>query len=116
MKALPAKTDGVALAAQATQEGHWRFVNRAGEMFTAGTPDEMKRAVSVLHPEAKAGVRLSLYVTDDTISATAPRCNALPAGTELFVVTARKAIASCAGSTAATSASSPRCAPTSSSR
>ena len=67
MKSLPAKTDGVALAAQATQEGHWRFLNRVGEVFTAGTPDEMKRAVSVLHPGAKPGARLSLYVTGDTL-------------------------------------------------
>ena len=86
VKALPAKMEGVALAAQATQEGHWRFVNRAGEMFTAGTPDEMKRAVSVLHPEAKAGVRLSLYVTDDTIFSTRAALKTLPANAELFVV------------------------------
>ena len=86
VKSLPAKTDGVALAAQATQEGHWRFVNRAGEMFTAGTPDEMKRAVSVLHPEAKAGVRLSLYVTDDTIFSYRAALKTLPADAELFVV------------------------------
>ena len=86
VKALPAKKEGVDLAAQATQEGHWRFVNRAGEMFTAGTPDEMKRAVSVLHPEAKAGVRLSLYVTDDTIFSTRAALKTLPAHAELFVV------------------------------
>ena len=86
VKALPAKTDGIALAAQATQEGHWRFVNKAGETFTAGTPDEMKRAVSVLHPEAKAGVRLSLYVTDDTIFSYRAALKALPPGADLFVV------------------------------
>ena len=114
VKALPAKTDGIALAAQATQEGHWRFVNKAGETFTAGTPDEMKRAVSVLHPEAKAGVRLSLYVTEDTIFSTAPRsrrCRPVPTCLSSM---ARRATASCAGSTAPPSASSPRCAPTSS--
>ncbi|MBX9590345.1 MAG: hypothetical protein K2X43_13645 [Hyphomonadaceae bacterium] len=86
VKALPAKGDGVALAAQATQEGHWRFVNRAGETFTAGTPDEMKRLVSVLHPEAKAGVRLAVYVPEDTIFAQRATLKGLPAGAELFVV------------------------------
>jgi hypothetical protein len=86
VKSLPAKMEGVALAAQATQEGHWRFVNKTGEMFTAGTPDEMKRAVSVLHPEAKPGVRLSLYVTDDTIFNTRAALKTLPANAELFVV------------------------------
>ena len=42
VKGLPAMADRSALAAQATQEGHWRFVNRAGETLTAGTPEEMK--------------------------------------------------------------------------
>jgi hypothetical protein len=50
LKALPDRPDGIALAAQATQEGHWRFVNKAGETFTAGTPDELKRVASVLLP------------------------------------------------------------------
>jgi hypothetical protein len=86
VKSLPARTEGVALAAQATQEGHWRFVNKAGETFTAGTPVEMKRAVSLLHPEAKADVRLSLYVTDDTIFNHRAALKALPTGAELFVV------------------------------
>src|SRR6185295_18301255 len=37
VQALPPKAEGAVLAAQATQEGHWRFVNRAGETLTAGT-------------------------------------------------------------------------------
>ena len=76
----------MALAAQATQEGHWRFVNRAGEIFTAGTPDEMKRAVSVLHPEAKAGGRRPSTLPTTPSSATARRSRTLPASAELFVV------------------------------
>src|SRR5262245_37562277 len=32
-----------ALAAQATQEGHWILVNRAGETMTAATPQELTR-------------------------------------------------------------------------
>ena len=54
VRTLPAKADGAILAAQATQEGHWRFVNRAGETFTAGTPEELKRVTAVLLPDAKA--------------------------------------------------------------
>jgi hypothetical protein len=68
LRSLPAKAEGsAALAAQATQEGHWRFVNRAGETFTAGTPEELKRVAAVLLPEAKADAKLSLYVTEDTV-------------------------------------------------
>jgi hypothetical protein len=86
VKSLPARTDALALAAQATPEGHWRFVNRSGEVFTAGTPDEMKRAILVLHPEAKGSVHLALYVTEDTVLRRAAATKALPASTELFVV------------------------------
>jgi hypothetical protein len=88
MMRLPARTDGVALAAQGTQEGHWRFVNRAGEMFTVGTPDEMKRVIAVLYPEAKAGARVALYMTEDTVFRHRTTLQSLPAGAELNMMTA----------------------------
>ena len=91
VKALPAMpADRPALAAQATQEGHWRFVNRAGETFTAGTPDEMKRVASVLLPDAKADAKLTLYVTEDTILLNRAALKELPTGTELNVVVGRE--------------------------
>ena len=87
LRSLPTKADGgVALAAQATQEGHWRFVNKAGETFTAGTPEELKRAAAVLLPEAKADAKLSLYVTEDTVFQHRAALKDLPKGTELYVV------------------------------
>ncbi len=86
IKALPAKADGAVLGAQATQEGHWRFVNKAGETFTAGTPDELKRVTTVLLPDAKPDLKLTLYVTEDTIFLYRTGLRDLPKGTELFVV------------------------------
>jgi hypothetical protein len=86
VRALPVKADVVALAAQGTQEGHWRFVSRSGEMLTAGTPDEMKRVVPVLYPDANAGARLALYLTQDTILRDRAALKALPAGVDLSVV------------------------------
>src|SRR5262245_6280320 len=83
---LPGKAEGVALAVEGTQEGHWRFVNRAGEMFTVGTPDEMKRVVAVLYPEAKAGARIVLYMTEDTVFRHRATLKALPASAELNMV------------------------------
>jgi hypothetical protein len=84
---LPARADGAAvLAAQATQEGHWRFVNKAGETLTAGTPDELKRVATVLLPEAKPDTKLTLYVTEDTIFAHRAALRDLPKGSELYVV------------------------------
>jgi hypothetical protein len=86
VKALPDRPDGIALAAQATQEGHWRFVNKAGETFTAGTPEELKRAASLLLPEAKADAKLSLYVTQDTVFQNRGALKELPKATDLFLV------------------------------
>jgi hypothetical protein len=86
MMSLPGKPDSVALAAQGTQEGHWRFVNRAGEMFTVGTPDEMKRVISVLYPEAKASARVLLYMTEDTVFRHRATLKALPAAADLNMV------------------------------
>jgi hypothetical protein len=87
LRSLPAHADGAAtLAAQATQEGHWRFVNRAGETFTAGTPDELKRVAKVLLPEAKADVKLTLYLAEDTIFLYRGAIRDLPKGSELHVV------------------------------
>jgi hypothetical protein len=74
------------LAAQATQEGHWRFINQAGETFTAGTPEELRRAGSVLLPQAKGNQHLVLYVTEDTIFGYRAALKELPRGTELYVV------------------------------
>jgi len=86
VRSLPAKPGSAVLAAEATQEGHWRFVNRAGETLTAGTPQELARAATILLPEAKAAVRLSLYVTEDTVFERRAALKDLPQGAELFVV------------------------------
>lgn len=76
----------VALAAEATPEGHWRFVNRAGEVFTAGTPEEMRRVASVLDPQAKAGARLVLYLARPTLFAYRSGLKTLPSGADLYAV------------------------------
>ncbi|HEY5829221.1 MAG TPA: hypothetical protein VIV01_12740, partial [Hyphomicrobiaceae bacterium] len=91
VRSLPAKADGAILAAQATQEGHWRFVNRAGETFTAGTPEELKRVIAVLLPDAKPDVRLSLYLTEETIFQNRAALKDLPKGSELYVVANKEA-------------------------
>jgi hypothetical protein len=86
VKALPPEANAGVLAAEASQEGHWRFVNRAGETYTAGTPDEMKRAASVLFPDAKPDLRLTLYLAEDTVFRNRAALKELPKGTELNVV------------------------------
>ena len=52
IRTLPAGAKGAVLAAHATPEGHWKFVNRDGDVFTAGTPEELQRVVPTLLPDA----------------------------------------------------------------
>jgi hypothetical protein len=85
IKTLAAKGEATVLAAQATPEGHWRFVNTAGETITAGTPQEMKRVVSLLVPDAKPEARLVLYLTEDTLFARRAALKDLPRGAELNI-------------------------------
>ena len=69
VKSLPVQPDRPVLAAHATQEGHWRLVNRAGETVTAASPDELARALNLLTPEmtTDSKVRLTVYLTEDTV-------------------------------------------------
>jgi hypothetical protein len=92
LKALPAGT-GPALAAHATPEGHWKFVNREGEVFTAGTPDELKRAVPTLVPDAPGDAALTLYLTPDSVFAERAFLKDLPAGATLRVVAGKESYA-----------------------
>ncbi len=94
IKSLPAVTDRVALAAEVTAEGHWTFVSAGGERFTAATPDEMKRVLPTLAPEAtKPGARLGLVVTEGTAFRQRSHLLALAfaraAGADLMVVVGR---------------------------
>jgi hypothetical protein len=87
VRSLPDKPPGSpVLAAEVTPEGHWRFVNGAGETLTAGTPQELMRVAAILLPEAKSDVKLCLYVTEDTIFEHRAALKDLPKGTEVFVV------------------------------
>jgi hypothetical protein len=84
---LPATAKGVPLAAHATAEGHWKFVNREGEVFTAGSPEELKRALPTLAPEAAQGqTKLTLYLSEDTVFDERALLKDLPQDADLHVV------------------------------
>jgi hypothetical protein len=89
IKALPAAGKGAAIAAHATTEGHWKFVNRDGEVFTAGTPDELKRAIPSLLPEGAAEGRLAIYLTEDSVFRERALLKDLPDGADLHLVAGR---------------------------
>lgn len=68
MKALPAAQGAQVLAAEASAEGHWTFLNSAGERFTTASAEELKKVLPTLAPDAaKPGVRLVLVLTEDTV-------------------------------------------------
>ena len=64
---LPRLDRGTALAAHVTPEGHWRFVSRDGDVFTAATPAEMARVRTTLAPDAAPSDPLALYLSADTV-------------------------------------------------
>ena len=89
LRDMPAAASPATLAAQATPEGAWRFANRAGEILTAGTPDEMRRVASVLLPEVGADARLAIYLDEDTVFRHPAALANLPKASELNVATGR---------------------------
>lgn len=84
---LPEGAKG-ALAAHATPEGHWQFMNKEGQAFTAGTPDEFKRIVPSLMPGAANGeTKVSLYLSEDSVFANRAALDKLPKDADLHLVT-----------------------------
>jgi hypothetical protein len=86
IKSLAPTKGGAVLAAHATPEGHWKFVNRDGEVFTAGTPEELARVVPALLPDTAPGSRLGIYLSEDTLYRDRAMLKDLPDGADLHVV------------------------------
>lgn len=92
IKALPHKPDSHALAVSATPEGHWRFTNRAGETITAASPEELRRALGIVAPEAAgAEAKLGLYLAEDTVFRHRALLKDLPKDATLHVLVDRRA-------------------------
>ena len=83
---LPASASGLPMAAHVTAEGHWTFVNKAGQTFTAGTAEEMTRVTKALAPDAASDSKLSLYLSEETVFGESAHLKALPEGAELHAV------------------------------
>lgn len=88
---LPAAGKGITLAAHLTPEGHWRFVNRDGQAFTAAGAEEMALVVKSLEPAAPAHARLTLYLSEDAALQGQKALELLPEDARLFVVTGDQA-------------------------
>ena len=88
---LPKLSTGTALAAHLTPEGHWKFVNREGQVYTAATPDELARVGAALAPEAAPGGKLAYYLSEDTVFAQRSALKDLPIDADLHVVVGKEA-------------------------
>lgn len=86
LKSLPHDTKSVALGAHVTPEGHWKFTNRDGEVFTAANAEEMARAVKTLAPDQASEGKLKLYLSEDTVFARPETIKELPADAELLLL------------------------------
>lgn len=79
VKRMPTSAEAIPIAAHATPEGHWQFVNRSGEVFTAGTPDELRRALPILAPQAGTMPdKVQLYLSEETVFARPQAIAELP--------------------------------------
>lgn len=92
--ALPADAAYTAIAAAATEVGHWRLVNRAGEPFTASGPNELAQALRTLAPEAEGRPdRLRIYLTPATVFRYPAAIADLPIQAALSVLIEGRALA-----------------------
>lgn len=83
---LPQLPKSAALAAHVTPEGHWKFVSREGEVFTAGNPEELTRVATTLAPGLSNDAKLSLYLSEECVFARRGSLNDLPKDVELHLV------------------------------
>jgi hypothetical protein len=83
LKTLPAPRRARAVAAELTDEGHWRLRNAEGETFTAATPEELSRGLRVLMPLAEEAAKQLILLTNDTLFKDRAKLKELPADAEL---------------------------------
>ncbi len=87
---LPKLSKSAALAAHVTPEGHWKFANREGQLFTAATPDELARVRTALAPESAPGENLALYLSEETVFRSRTALKELPADADLHIVVGKE--------------------------
>jgi hypothetical protein len=91
--ALPADGNARSLAAHISDEGHWTLVNRAGEAFTAASPEELKRGLDILLPASAPGA-LQVQITPASVFRQRQRLADLPPDATLTLAPATTAMRS----------------------
>ncbi|MEM1371307.1 MAG: hypothetical protein AAGG72_03650 [Pseudomonadota bacterium] len=98
VRKLPTTPDRLALAATVSPEGHWTFVNRDGDVFTAANREELGRVRQALAPDlatptknaGREKAQLAIYLAPETVIATPALLKELPTGAMLHVTVDRK--------------------------
>lgn len=86
IKGVAALDKGLPIAAHVTPEGHWKFANKNGDVFTAANGEEMKRMLPSLAPGAAPEAKVSLYLSDDTVFEGRALLKDLPPEADLYFV------------------------------
>jgi hypothetical protein len=75
------------IAAAATEVGHWRLANRAGELFTAAGRNELAQALRTLVPDREGKPeKLHIHLTPDSLFRHGNSLAELPATAALSIV------------------------------
>ena len=90
LKRLPPGASRGAVVATVGAEGHWTFVNRAGQRFTAANADEMARLPGVLFPDGPGPAGLTVYLPEQAVFARRSALNELPRGARLRLVSGKR--------------------------
>ena len=90
LKKLPDDVSTGAVGATVSAEGHWTFINRTGQKFTAASPDEMARLSSTLFPDGPGAAGLTVYLPRQVVFAQRSALKDLPQQARLRVVVGKK--------------------------
>jgi hypothetical protein len=90
LKTLPASRQSRAVAAELTNEDHWRLRNAEGETFTAATPEELSRGLRVLAPLTEEAAKQVLLLTGNTLFKDTAKLKSLPPDAELNALIERR--------------------------
>ncbi|MEM8975380.1 MAG: hypothetical protein AAGD43_25235 [Pseudomonadota bacterium] len=91
LKNLPKVARAGAVAASVSGEGHWTFINKAGQRFTAANDAEMGRLSSFLFPEGVGPAGLNIYVTRDSVFKYREALEQLPKRSKVWLSDGKRA-------------------------
>ncbi|MFY0614602.1 MAG: hypothetical protein JXQ99_23935 [Hyphomicrobiaceae bacterium] len=87
IKAQTVKPPALVLAARVTAQGHWTFVNQAGQRYTTASKQELARVYTHLAPElAVRPAPVVIYLTAASVFAHGEHLDQLPVDAKLRVV------------------------------